>query len=383
MSDVTSDTAAPVAVAVPEASADDARFMQLALTLGARGLGSTWPNPAVGAVIVKDGIVLGRGWTAPGGRPHAETQALKRVGEAARGATMYVSLEPCAHRGKTAPCADAIIKAGIVRVVSALEDPNSEVAGQGHKKMLEKGIAVEIGLGAEEARRIHAGHLRQLTDGRPHVTLKLAVSSDGKAGLAGRRPIQITGEAAQNYVFRMRAQNDAILIGIGTVLSDNPALSCRLPGMLERSPVRVILDAQLSVPLASHVIATVRETPTWVFAAPDASAMSAEILTDKSVKVFRVPADNGQLDLAGVVKALAGEGITRLMVEGGPTVAASFLEADLIDEAVLMHGKAAIGHEGIDALGTLPLTELTQSDRLTLRDTREFGEDRAEFFGRP
>ena len=194
-----SDQAAPV-IATPDGAAnaaDDARFMALAFALGRRGLGNTWPNPAVGAVIVKDGVIVGRGWTQPGGRPHAEVEALRRAKKAAQGATLYVTLEPCSHQGKSPPCADAIIKAGIARVVSALEDPNPEVAGQGHARLREKGIAVDVGLGADEARRVHAGHIMRMTDGRPHVTLKLAVSADGKAGLAGRKPAAITGEAAR------------------------------------------------------------------------------------------------------------------------------------------------------------------------------------------
>jgi diaminohydroxyphosphoribosylaminopyrimidine deaminase/5-amino-6-(5-phosphoribosylamino)uracil reductase len=243
--------AASVATA-PVNEKDDERFMRLALALGRRTLGRTWPNPAVGAVVVKDGVIVGRGWTQPGGRPHAETQALKRAGKLAEGTTLYVSLEPCSHKGKTPPCTDAIIRAGIARVVSAMEDPNPEVAGSGHAKLTAKGIQVDIGLGAGEAQRIHAGHVRRIIDGRPHILLKMAVSSDDKVGAAGRRPVAISGEAARERVFQMRAHNDAIMVGVGTVLSDNPALTCRLPGMFELSPVRVVLDSQLRVPLASQ-----------------------------------------------------------------------------------------------------------------------------------
>ena len=180
--------------------------MALAFTLGRRGLGNTWPNPAVGAVIVKDSVIVGRGWTQPGGRPHAEVEALRHAKKAAQGATLYVTLEPCAHQGKTPPCADAIIKAGIARVVSALEDPNPEVAGKGHARLRDKGIAVDVGLGEEEARRVHAGHIMRVTENRPYVTLKLAVSADGKAGSAGRKPVAITGEEARARVFQMRAE---------------------------------------------------------------------------------------------------------------------------------------------------------------------------------
>ena len=196
-----------------QAKANDARFMQLALALGRRGQGRTWPNPAVGAVIVKDGIIVGRGSTQPGGRPHAEPEALARAGEAARGATLYVTLEPCSHVGKSPPCADAIIAAGIARVVSAIEDPNPQVAGQGHAKLRAAGIVVDVGLCADEAARDHAGHFRRIRDGRPHVILKLAVSSDDRIGAAGGKPVAITGDAANARVHLLRAQSDAVLIG--------------------------------------------------------------------------------------------------------------------------------------------------------------------------
>ena len=362
-------------------AADDQRFMNLALALGRRGLGRTWPNPAVGAVVVKDGVVLGRGWTQPGGRPHAETEALKRAGRAARGATLYVTLEPCSHHGKTPPCVDAIIRAGIARVVSALDDCNPEVAGQGYARLRERGIAVETGLGAEEARRAHAGHTRRMRDGRPHVMLKLAVSADGKAGAAGRQPIAITGEAARARVHLMRARSDAILVGIGTVLADDPALTCRLPGMLGQSPVRIVLDARLRVPLAGGVIATVREIPTWVFTAPSASAMAEEILRARGAEVVRVAADDGRLDLAQVLKTLAERGITRLMVEGGPTIAAAFAQADLVDELALFRSPNVIG-QGVDALEGLPLTALTQSPHLKLLASEAIGVDTLEMYER-
>ena len=215
------------------------------MTLGRRGQGRTWPNPAVGAVVVKDGVIVGRGWTQAGGRPHAEPEALRRAGEAARGATLYVTLEPCSHFGRSPPCADAVIAAGIARVVSAIEDPNPEVAGQGHARLRAAGIAVDIGLCAEEAARDHAGHFRRIRDRRPQVILKLAVSADDKIGAAGRKPVAITGEAARTRVHLLRAQCDAILVGIGTVLADDPLLTCRLPGMEARSPVRVVLDRAL------------------------------------------------------------------------------------------------------------------------------------------
>jgi diaminohydroxyphosphoribosylaminopyrimidine deaminase/5-amino-6-(5-phosphoribosylamino)uracil reductase len=293
---------------------------------------------------------------------------------------MYVTLEPCAHQGKTPPCADAIIKAGIARVVSALEDPNPEVAGRGHERLRGKGIAVDVGLGAEEASRVHAGHITRVTKDRPHVLLKLAISADGKVGLAGRKPAAITGEMARQRVFQMRAMSDAIMVGIGTVLSDNPQLTCRLPGMAGRSPVRVVLDAQLRVPLATAVVATVRETPSWVFASRKASSMAEEILQQKGCKVFRVDDEGGRLDLDAVLKILAGEGITRLMLEGGSTLAASFVTADLVDEAALLYSEKLIGDDGIAPLEGMPLDAL--NGHLRAAGSERLGPDTLEHYER-
>src|SRR5262245_57688607 len=387
MTDAAAATAAPALGAseqdlrVQDLRAQDLRYMQLALALGRRGLGRTWPNPAVGAVVVKDGVILGRGWTQPGGRPHAETEALKRAGKDAKGATLYVTLEPCSHHGKTPPCVDAIIRAGITRVVSALEDVNPQVAGQGYARLRERGIAVETGLGAEQAERDHAGHSRRMRDGRPQVLLKLAVSSDGKAGLAGRKPVGITAEAARLRVHQMRAEADAILVGIGTVLSDDPDLTCRLPGMFGQSPVRIVLDVKLRIPLSTAIVGTAREVPVWVFAGPGASPVAEDILKAKGVEVFRVAAKDGRLDLPAVLKTLADRGITRLMVEGGPTVAASFLSADLVDQAALFRSPNEIG-QGIDALEGLPLTALTKSPNLKPAAHETVGVDALEVFER-
>ena len=365
---------------------DDARFMALALALGARGLGRTWPNPAVGAVVVRnDGagpVIVGRGWTQPGGRPHAETEALRRAGEAARGATMYVTLEPCSHHGKTPPCVDAIVAAGIARVVSAMVDPNPEVAGAGHWRMAEAGVVVEVGVGAEEAARAHAGHIRRLRDGRPHVLLKLAVSADAKAGLIGPQPVAITGEAARARVHALRAMSDAVLTGIGTVLADDPYLTCRLPGMAERSPVRVVLDSALRLPLDGHLAATAREVPLWIVAEEAAPTSRANALQRLGAEVLRVPSVDRHLDLPTVLRRLAERGITRLMVEAGPTLGAAFLDADLVDEAVLLRAPASIGPQGLDALEGRPLEALTRSPRLALIGSEPLGVDISEHYER-
>jgi diaminohydroxyphosphoribosylaminopyrimidine deaminase/5-amino-6-(5-phosphoribosylamino)uracil reductase len=361
-------------------SAEDARFMALALALGRRGLGRAWPNPAVGAVIVKDGVIVGRGWTQPGGRPHAETEALVRAGAAAGGATLYVTLEPCSHYGKTAPCADAIIKVGIARVVSALVDPNPEVAGAGHWRLAQAGIVVEVGIGAEEARRAHAGHIRRVEAGRPHVIFKLAVSADGKVARSDRGPAPITGEGARARVHLMRSRSDAVLTGIGTVIADDPLLTCRLPGM--SSPVRVVLDGKLRLPLASKLVATARQVPLWVVASEAAEPVREEALAAQGADVARVATTGGRLDLADVLKLLARRGITRVMVEGGPILAAAFLRADLVDEAALFRSPNVIGPQGIAALDGLPLSALTRSPRLKALGSEAIGADTVETFER-
>jgi diaminohydroxyphosphoribosylaminopyrimidine deaminase / 5-amino-6-(5-phosphoribosylamino)uracil reductase len=347
-----------------ESKAADLRFMELALTLGRRGQGRTWPNPAVGAVVVSDGVIVGRGWTQPGGRPHAEPEALRQAGEAARGATLYVTLEPCSHVGKSPPCADAIIAAGVARVVSAIEDPNPEVAGQGHARLRAAGIAVDIGLCASEAAHDHAGHFRRIRDKRPHVILKLAVSSDDRIAAAGHKPVAITGEAARARVHLLRAQCDAILVGIGTVLADDPLLTCRLPGMEARSPVRVVLDRGLRIPGTARLVHSARETPLWVMTSKLAEAPAAMKLGASGAQVIRVATTSAPppgLDLLNVLHALAERGITRLLVEGGARVASSFVAAGLVDEAWLLRGAGAIGADGVAALEALPLSTITQS----------------------
>ena len=368
------------------AASDDCRFMDAALALGRRELGRTWPNPAVGAVVVRDErdgpVIVGRGWTQAGGRPHAETEALRRAGDTARGATLYVSLEPCAHHGKTPPCADAIIAASVRRVVSAMDDPNPEVAGRGHARLRAAGIAVEVGLGAAEARRAHAGHIRRMRDGRPHVTLKLAISADSKAGLAGRRPVAISGAEAQARVHMLRAQSDAVLIGIGTALADDPLLTCRLPGMAERSPVRVVLDTHLRLPPGGKLAGGAREVPVWVVAGVDAPAANEQALRESGVEVLRAGVREDRIDLPAALRRLADKGITRLMVEGGPITAAAFLDANVVDEAMLLRGPNTLGADAIDALEGLPLSALTASQRLVSRGIEPMGADTIETFER-
>ncbi|CAN5230481.1 bifunctional diaminohydroxyphosphoribosylaminopyrimidine deaminase/5-amino-6-(5-phosphoribosylamino)uracil reductase RibD [soil metagenome] len=367
------------------AKAEDVRFMELALSLGRRGLGNTFPNPAVGAVIVKDGVIVGRGWTQPGGRPHAEVEALRRAAAAARGATLYVTLEPCSHTGKSPPCADALIAAGIVRVVSAIEDPNPEVAGQGHAKLRAAGIRVDIGIGAIEAARDHAGHLRRIRDGRPHVILKLAVSPDGFIAAAGRKPFAVTGEKVRARVHLLRAQCDAVLVGIGTVLADDPELTCRLPGMDACSPVRVVLDRALRLPGAARLVHSARAHPLWVITSDLSEAPAAMKLGAAGAQVLRAPVTTSPppgLDLKAVLKTLAAKGISRLMVEGGAKVASSFVAADLVDEVWLFRGSKVIGEGGVPALDALPLTAITGSPVFASRGSETLENDTLTFYER-
>jgi diaminohydroxyphosphoribosylaminopyrimidine deaminase / 5-amino-6-(5-phosphoribosylamino)uracil reductase len=368
-----------------QSKAADQRFMQLALTLGRRGQGRTWPNPAVGAVVVKDDVIVGRGWTQPGGRPHAEPVALAQAGDAARGATLYVTLEPCSHVGKSPPCADAIIAAGIARVVSAVEDPNPLVAGQGHARLRAAGIKVDIGLCATEAAHDHAGHFRRVRDKRPHVILKLAVSSDDKIAAAGRKPVAISGEATRARVHLLRAQCDAILVGIGTVLADDPLLTCRLPGMEARSPVRVVLDRALRIPGTSRLVHSARETKLWVMTSDLSEAPAAMKLGAAGAHVMRVPATTTPppgLDLNAVLHTLSEGGITRLLVEGGARIASSFVTAGLVDEIWLLRGPDAIGADGVPALDALPLTAITQSPAFKVRASETLQNDTLTIYER-
>ena len=362
----------------------DRRFMQLALTLGRRGQGRTWPNPAVGAVVVKDGIIVGRGWTQAGGRPHAEPEALGRAGEAARGATLYVTLEPCSHLGKSPPCADAVIAAGIARVVSAIEDPNPDVAGQGHARLRAAGITVETGCGAADAARDHAGHFRRMRDHRPHVILKLAVSADDKIAAKGRKTVAITGDAAQRRVHLLRAQCDAIMVGIGTVLADDPLLTCRLPGMAARSPVRVVLDPQLRIPGESRLVHSARQTSLWLVASETAEAAAAMRLGAAGAQVMRLPPTSVApgLDLAAVLRALSERGISRLLVEGGSKIAAAFVAVGLVDEFWLLRGPETLGADAVAALDAMPLSTLTESPAFLQRANETLDQDTLTIYER-
>lgn len=357
----------------------DLRFMRDALALGWRQQGLTSPNPAVGSVIVRhDGdvpVVVGRGATQPGGRPHGEPIALAQAGAAAHGATLYVTLEPCSHHGRAGPCSDAIIAAGVGRVVSAIEDPDPRVAGQGHARMRAAGIDVDVGIGADEAARAHRGHLLRVTKGRPAVTLKLARTRDGYAGRRGGR-VRITGEAANAQVHLMRAHADAIMVGVGTVLADDPQLTVRLPGMEGRSPVRVIVDSRLSTPPSAALVQSAREVPTWIVTTDIAPAEAEQRLAGSGVEIVRVGADEGRVSLPQVLAALAQLGVARVFAEGGPLLAASLIRHDLVDEAVVLTGPGNLSPDddgGIVAVLPELALALADAERFRLRDSGRWG----------
>lgn len=370
-------------MAQPDQDAADARFMRLALALGRRNLGRTWPNPSVGAVVVADGRILGQGVTAPGGRPHGEPPALAMAGEDARGATLYVGLEPCSHHGRTPPCTDAIVASGIARVVSAIEDPDPRVAGRGHALLREAGVSVETGLLAEEAARDHRGHISRVTRGRPSLHLKLARTRDGFAAPATRERLRITGETADGAVHLWRAHADAVLIGIGTARADDPALTVRLPGMAAWSPMRVVLDSRLRLNPASRLVRGAREVPTLVIGTRAAPAHAKRMLAASGVEVLCVAADAaGRVDLRAALAALAERGITRACSEGGPRLADALGEAGLIDLLTLITGAAALGPAGgLPALGP-HLDKALAEGHLREIAARRLGPDRAVTYER-
>lgn len=354
--------------------AGDARFMALALSLGRRGQGQCWPNPAVGCVIVNDGRIVGRGWTAPGGRPHAEPQALARAGAAARGATVYVSLEPCAHHGETPPCADALIGAGVARVVAPVPDSDPRVSGKGFERLRAAGIEVTTGVCAEQAMADLGGFLRRESGGRPHLTLKLATSFDGRIATATGHSQWITGPAARHMVHGLRARHDAVMVGAGTARADDPMLTVRGHGAV-RQPVRVVVSRRLDLPLMSQLARSAQEVPLWLCHGPDPDDVLAEAWD--GVGASRIACDlvGQQLDIASVLENLGDCGLTRIFCEGGGGLAASLLQAGLVDELVGFTAGLAIGAEGLPGIGALGLERLEAAHRFRLAETRAVGGD--------
>lgn len=336
-----------------KASDLDRRFMAAAIRLSRKHLGLTATNPSVATILVRDDgqgpYVVGSAVTAVGGRPHAEPAALAEAGEKARGATAYVTLEPCAHHGRTPPCAEALVRAGVARVVGAASDPDARVSGRGYVILRAAGIAVVEGVLADEAADVMAGYLTRSVDKRPEVTLKLAISADGMIGRAGEGQVPITGGIARDQVHLMRAEADAILIGSGTALADDPSLTCRLPGLEGRSPARIVLDWSLRLPPASRLAASARAAPVWLAAPVDADPGRRAALAAKGVRFLAVERAEGGIALPELLEDLAETGISTLMVEGGAETARSFLAEGFVDRIALFVGPDRIGAGGVAA----------------------------------
>jgi diaminohydroxyphosphoribosylaminopyrimidine deaminase/5-amino-6-(5-phosphoribosylamino)uracil reductase len=357
--------------------------MLTALALASRTLGQVWPNPAVGCVIVKEGNVVGRGWTRRGGRPHAEAEALAVTGELARGASLYVSLEPCNHVGKTPPCAEAIIAAGVARVVVAVGDPDPRVNGSGLARLRDAGIEVSVGVRTEEAAALNAGFFLRCTKGRPLFTLKMATSLDGRIATRAGESKWITGKLARRVVHRMRSLHDAVMIGSETALADDPDLGCRLPGMSDRSPVRIIADGRLRLTIGSRLVMTASRMPTWVVTREDADPASRAELARRGVAVLLIKSrTRDNLDPRDIAQALGERGLTRVLIEGGGRLAASFLAAGTIDRLAWFHGPRILGADAVPAAAAMGEGALDQAPTFHRSDVAALGDDVLEMLSR-
>lgn len=350
---------------------DHHAHMRHALQLAARGLGRVWPNPAVGCVLVRDGRIVGRGWTQPGGRPHAERHALDQAGDLARGAVAYVTLEPCAHHGQTPPCATGLIEAGVSRVFSALTDPDARVAGKGHALLRAAGVAVDVGLCAEAARALNHGFLKRVVQGLPMVTLKLATSLDGRIATGSGESRWITGGDARRAVHMLRMTHDAVMVGSGTALADDPDLTVRDMGAVHQ-PVRVVVDSRLRHSAGSRLGRTAHVHPVWLLHGPkvDGAAWQAT-----GARLLECPMLDAGLDLRAAMATLAAQGVTRVFCEGGAGLAAALIRAGLVDDLVMFSAGAMIGEDGRAALGPLGLGALADAPRLTLLGQSAVGGD--------
>ncbi|MEO5337923.1 MAG: bifunctional diaminohydroxyphosphoribosylaminopyrimidine deaminase/5-amino-6-(5-phosphoribosylamino)uracil reductase RibD [Magnetospirillum sp. WYHS-4] len=358
---------------------DDLGFLRAALTLARRGLGAVWPNPAVGCLLVRpdlDNRVVGRGWTQPGGRPHAEAEALRRAGDLAHGATAYVTLEPCDHHGQTPPCSEALIAAGIRRVVAAVEDPDPRVAGRGLARLRAAGVEVSVGLLGQEAAELNAGFFLRVREGRPLFTLKLATSRDGRIATHAGDSQWITGPEARAQAHLLRAGHDAVMVGIGTVLADDSRLTCRLPGLEGRHPVRIVADSHLRLPLTSHLVATARDVPTWLLTLPGNQEARLEVYRQAGVTVIEVPPDAaGRPDLVQAAREMGWRGLTRVLIEGGAHLAAGALRAGLVDRLAWFHAPLLIGGDGIPAVAAFGVDRLSQAPAFIRSGLRVLGAD--------
>ncbi len=352
----------------------DSEHMSHALRLAARGLGNVWPNPAVGCVLVRDGVVVGRGWTQPGGRPHAEVRALQQAGPLAEGANAYVTLEPCAHHGVTPPCAEALIAAKVARVVTALTDPDPRVSGKGHALLRAAGLAVTEGVLTAQATHLNAGFLKRVTQGLPFVTLKLAASLDGRTATATGESRWITGPEARRKVHAMRLAHDAVMVGSGTAMADDPDLTVRDMGAT-RQPLRIVLDRLLKHSPESRLGRTAKDHPVWLLHGPDAPTAAQSAWLATGATLIEIPETNGHLDLTAALQTLAAKGLTRILSEGGSTVAAALVKAGLVDELAMFTGGVLIGAEGHPAFGPTSLLELSKASRPHLLGIESIGRD--------
>ncbi len=361
----------------------DRGHMAAALALGRRAVGRVAPNPAVGCVLVKAGRVIGRGWTQPGGRPHAETEALGRAGAAAEGATAYVTLEPCAHHGKTPPCAKALTAGRIARCVVALQDPDPRVAGKGLDMLRAAGIAVELGLLASQAAELNAGYLLRQDSGRPRVTLKLASTLDGRIATGSGESRWITGPAARQWAHRLRAECDAVLVGGGTALVDDPRLDVRLPGLAARAPLRVVLDGRLRLPTTHDLVARAGAQATCLVTRAGGDPARLSAYAAAGVELIEVPDDAaGRLSLPATLAALAKRGVNELLVEGGGQIAAALLRADLVDRLIWFRAPKVIGGDGLPAVAELGLECLDLAPRFARQAAVPAGDDLVETYRR-
>lgn len=360
--------------------------MRAALALARRGLGRVWPNPAVGCVLVHPdfgGRIVGRGWTQPGGRPHAETEALRRAAAAAAGATAYVTLEPCDHHGATPPCSQALIDAGIGRAVVAIEDPDPRTAGRGVARMKAAGIEVAVGTGHDDAASINEGFFLRVRAGRPMFTLKCAASLDGRIATATGDSRWITGDASRAFAHRLRASHDAVLIGSGTALTDDPELTCRLPGMEARSPLRIVVDGRLRLSLAGKLVASAAAVPTWLVTLSDHDRARLAPYTDAGLDIVESPAGrDGSPDLAWLAGELGRRGLTRVLVEGGGGIAAALLRAGLVDRLAWFRAPLVIGGDGVAAAAGFGIARLADAPRFVRTGTAALGADMLELFRR-
>ncbi len=356
--------------------------MRAALALARRGLGSCWPNPSVGCVVVRDGAIVGQGVTAPGGRPHAETRALAVAGEAARGATVYVSLEPCSHHGQTPPCAQALVEAGVARVVVGAGDPDPRVNGGGVAMLRAAGIDVIEGVLAAEAADVLAGFASRVVLGRPLVTLKLASTLDGRIATQAGESQWITATPARKAAHALRGQHDAVLVGVGTVAADDPDLTCRIVGYAAQPNVRVVLDTHLRMPLTCRLVATAAETPVWVVHAPNADAARVQAMTAAGVRCIAVAPGKVGVDTAAALAALGEAGLTRVLAEGGASVAAALLRAELVDRLAWFHAPGVLGGDGFPAVQAMGITALAGLHRFHRVASRAVGADLLSEFTR-